>query len=174
VTRILYVCTANICRSAYAEVRTRALGIDGIDAASAGTHGWVDHPMEDHMATEAVRRGVDPSAFRSRRLTRAIIDDADVVLTATAAHRTFVLEERPVAVKRTFSLGQLAAALDDVPEHVAGVELLAAGRRIRATAVADDDVSDPYGRGAQAAAEAARHLDALLERVLPRLAGIEV
>jgi protein-tyrosine-phosphatase len=173
VTRILYVCTANICRSAYAEVRTKALGLDGIEAASAGTHGWVDHPMEEHMAAEAVRRGADPSAFRSRRLTRAIVDDADVVLTTTAAHRTFVLEERPVAVKRTFSLGQLAAALGDVPADVTGGELLQAARRARATAVADDDVADPYGRGPAAAVTASRHIDLLLERVLPHLRRFE-
>jgi protein-tyrosine-phosphatase len=171
VTRILYVCTANICRSAYAEMRTRSLGIDGVEAASAGTHGWVDHPMDRDMAAELERRGTDPSGFRSRRLTRAVIDEADVVLTATAAHRTFVLEERPVAIKRTFSLGQLAAALADVPPCASGADLLAAARRARATAVADDDVADPYGLGPEAAAAAAAHLDALLDRLLPRLAS---
>lgn len=168
-TRILYVCTANICRSAYAEVRTTQLGIDGLVVGSAGTHGFVDHPMDSHMAAELERRGADPTGFRSRRLTRSLLDDADVVLTATAEHRAFVLQEQPVAIRRTFSLGQLAAALDEVPPDVAGTALLAAARKARATAVADDDVADPYGRGPEAAARAAEHLDALLDRVLPRL-----
>jgi protein-tyrosine-phosphatase len=171
VTGVLYVCTANICRSAYAEVRTRQLALAGLEAASAGTHGWVDHPMDRHTAAELERRGADPGAFRSRRLTRSLIDDADIVLTATAAHRRFVLEERPGAVKRTFSLGQLAAALGELPPDAEGVDLLAAARRMRATAVADDDVSDPYGQGPDAAAATAAHLDMLLDRVLPRLAS---
>lgn len=171
-TRILYVCTANICRSAYAEVRTAQLGVDGVVAGSAGTHGWVDQPMDDHMAAELDRRGADPGAFRSRRLTRALVDEADVVLTATAAHRTFVLQEQPVAIRRTFSLGQLAAAIDELPADLAGTDLLAAARKIRATAVADDDVADPYGRGPEAAARAAQHLDDLLDRLLPRLVGL--
>ncbi len=173
-TRILFVCTANICRSAYAEVRTAQLGVPGVTAHSAGTHGWPDHAMDHHMAAELERRGADSDGFRSRRLTRSLVDDADVVLTATAAHRTFVLQERPGAVRRTFTLGQLAAALGEVPDDVHGADLLVAARRARATATADDDVADPYGRGPDAAAAAARHLDELLERVLPRLAGLDM
>lgn len=168
-TRVLFVCTANICRSAYAELRTAHQGVAGLEVGSAGTHGWADAPMDPPMARQLEARGVDASAFRSRRLTRALVDEADVVLTATAAHRTFVLQERPAAVGRTFSLGQLAAALDSVADDLTGRDLLVAARRARATAVSDDDVADPYGRGPAAAAAAAQHLDALLDRVLPRL-----
>ncbi|HEU4511501.1 MAG TPA: hypothetical protein VFR87_00190 [Nocardioidaceae bacterium] len=168
-TRILFVCTANICRSAYAELRTAQRGVEGLEVSSAGTHGWIDHPMDRPMAAELRARGVDPSGFRSRRLTKGMVDEADVVLTATAAHRTFVLQELPTAVRRTFSLGQLAAALEAVPAGVSGQELLAAARRARATAVSDDDVADPFGRGQEAAAAAAAHIDELLDRLLPRL-----
>nr|NLI50183.1 hypothetical protein [Propionibacterium sp.] len=70
---VLFVCTANICRSAYATVRARQLlGADApVTVGSAGTHGWVDHPMDAPMAAEARARGADPDAFRSRRLTGA-------------------------------------------------------------------------------------------------------
>jgi protein-tyrosine-phosphatase len=173
VRRVLFVCTANICRSAYAEVvtahRLGSLAGAGVELASAGTHGWLDHPMDEEMAAQAVRRGADPSRFRSRRLTRAIIDEADLVLTAEAAHRAYVLRERPAAVRRTFSLGQLAAALDRVDPAATGSELLVAARRARATARPEDDVADPFRRGADAAEAAAVHLDDLLETVLPRL-----
>ncbi|HEX6246546.1 MAG TPA: hypothetical protein VFZ64_01630 [Nocardioidaceae bacterium] len=167
--RVLYVCTANIARSAYAEVITANAGFDELEVGSAGTHGWVDHPMYEHMAAELERRGVDPSGFRSRRLTPAIIDEADLVLTMTAAHRGFVLQERPGAVTKTFTVGQLARALDEVPREVSGLEAVAAGRRLRATADAEDDVADPYGRGPEAAALAADRLDTLLDRILLRL-----
>jgi protein-tyrosine-phosphatase len=169
VTHVLFVCTANICRSAYAEVRTARRGLDGVVVGSAGTHGWVDHPIDPPMAAELERRGLDPSGFRSRRLTPTMLDRADVVLTATAAHRTFVLQERPGAIRRAFSLGQLAAAIDEVPGDLTGQDLLAAARRVRATAVADDDVADPFGHGPEAAAAAAAHIDDLLDRILPRL-----
>jgi sulfate adenylyltransferase len=171
VTSVLFVCTANICRSAYAELVAAARFGDGLALSSAGTHGWRDHPVDDAMAAELGRRGVDAAAFRSRRLTPKMIDQADLVLTATAAHRTFVLQERPAAVRRAFTLGQLASALDEVAEDVVGKELLSVARRARPTARPEDDVADPYGRGPEAAASAAAHIDAVLARVLPRVAA---
>ena len=170
-TSVLFVCTANICRSAYAELVTAAR-VDGrLEVASAGTHGWADHPVDEEMAVQLIARGVDPSGFRSRPLTRALVDEADVVLTAEAAHRTFVLQERPTALRRTFSLGQFASALDEVPPGLAGPDLLAAVRRARPTAGPGQDVLDPYRRGPEAASLAAEHIDDLLREILPRLAG---
>ncbi len=50
--KVLFVCTANICRSPFMELVARQLA--GPDAAvefsSAGTHGFRDHPMDDVMA----------------------------------------------------------------------------------------------------------------------------
>ena len=167
-TSVLFVCTANICRSAYAELLA-SYRAPGLSVGSAGTHGAPDRPISPEMAAELDRRGVPHGGFRSRPLTRELIDGADVVLTAEAAHRTFVLQERPVAVRRTFSLGQFASALDDVPDGVAGDALLKAVRRVRATARREEDVADPYGRGPEAAERAAEHLDRLLDRILARL-----
>ena len=168
-TRVLYVCTANIARSAYAEVITAGGGFEDLEVSSAGTHGWVDHPMYEHMADQLSRRGVDPTGFRSRRLTPGMVDEADLVLTMSAAHRSFVLQERPGAVSRTFTLGQLAGALDTVSRDLRGLEAVGAARRLSATASPADDVEDPYGRGPAAAATAADRLDALLDRILLRL-----
>lgn len=168
-TSVLFVCTANVCRSAFAELLTAHRSDGRFAVGSAGTHGWVDHPVDPPMAAELERRGVDPSGFRSRRLTPPMIDAADLVLTAAASHRQFVLQERPAAVRRTFTLGQLAAALTEVPTDVPSDRVLAAARRARPTADGADDVPDPYGRGAEAAAAAAAHIDELLGRVLARL-----
>ncbi|MFZ5847254.1 MAG: hypothetical protein ACOYX5_07740 [Actinomycetota bacterium] len=171
VRSVLFVCTANICRSAYAAVVAAAHHSHPVQATSAGTHGRVDDPIDHFMAAELERRGYDGSAHRSRPLTRRLVDEADLILTATAEHRTFVLQEWPIAVRRTFSIGQLASALEVVPADVAGKDLLVAARKARATAHPEHDVADPYGRGAEAAAVAARDLDSLLERILPRLAS---
>ena len=45
VYRVLFVCTANICRSAYADVVARSRGIGGIEFLSAGTHALVGQPI---------------------------------------------------------------------------------------------------------------------------------
>ena len=58
---VLFVCTANICRSAFAERWAGHLlgGDTSVGVASAGTHGYVDAPMDPPMAEELQARGAD-------------------------------------------------------------------------------------------------------------------
>jgi sulfate adenylyltransferase len=169
---ILFVCTANICRSPFAEVLARHHAGDRAEVASAGTRGWTDKPVDADMAAELTLRGIDPDGFRSRKLAGWMVDGADVVLTAEARHRTFVLGERPAAVRRTFTLGQFCAALDEISPALHGVDaLLKEVRRARPTARAEDDVPDPYGRGPEAARLAADRIEQHLAAILPRLLG---
>ena len=166
--RVLFVCTANICRSAYAEVLARHLDPEH-EFTSAGVHGWAAAPMDEHMAAEVVRRGADPASFRSRALTAAMVDEADLVLTAETRHRRFVLEERPSAIRKAFTFGQFErglAAADSVDLEVD----LATVRAKAATSTAADDVPDPYGLGPRAAADAADVLERRLGLILPALA----
>ena len=73
-TRVLFVCLGNICRSPMAEyVMRRTAAERGLSAqiqtASAGTSGW--HDGEDmHRETKAVlrRHGIDAGGFTSRRV----------------------------------------------------------------------------------------------------------
>ncbi len=169
--RLLFVCTANICRSAYAEVLGRhLLGDDPtVVVASAGTRGWHDRPMDDAMAATLVRRSVDPAGFRSRKLTMRMVERADLVLTAAVSHRSFILDDRPEVFRRLFTLGQFDRTLDDVPADLRGRDLVAAAGGALVPATREDDVRDPYGRGPDAAEAAAAHLESLLARCLPRL-----
>jgi len=161
--RVLFVCTANICRSAYAEVRSRQLLGEGwgIEVSSAGTHGWVDHPMDAYMAAELRARGADPSGFRSRRLTAQIVKDADLILTMEVKHRDFILDEWPGAFKKTYTLHQFADIASAAPD-LDMRRLIAEAPRLRKAPGASGDVPDPYGRGADAATACAMQLDALL------------
>ena len=66
---LLFVCTANICRSAYAQLMTEHLlaGRAGVQVSSAGTHGFRDHPMDPPMAAQLAgprgrRRGSSAAA----------------------------------------------------------------------------------------------------------------
>ncbi len=169
---VLFVCTANICRSAYAEVMARHLLRDdeSVEVSSAGIHGFVDHPVEDEMAAQLAGRGVDGGEFRSRRLTMRMVDEADLVLTAELSHRSFILDDRPAAFRKLFTLGQFDAVLGGLGEDLAGRDLLSAAGSGLKPARAEDDVPDPYRRGPAAAAAAADHLDRLLVPALHRLA----
>ena len=170
--RVLFVCTANICRSAYAQVRGESLmaGRPTIALASAGTWGFDAMPIDPPMGLQARARGADPSGFRSRRLTRAMVAEADVILTATSEHRAFIVEDHPGALRKTFTLGQFAEAIAGADVHQHGTELITAARTSRVPPRPSTEIVDPHRRGDEAAARCARQIDDLLMAVLPRLA----
>ncbi|NUS52919.1 MAG: low molecular weight phosphatase family protein, partial [Nocardioidaceae bacterium] len=152
--RILVVCIGNVCRSPLAEhlLRLRLAGYDGrVDVRSAGIRALAGHPMDDLAADELRRRGGDPSGFTARQATPAILGEADLVLTATRAIRSRVLEEAPRALKRTFTLPELAAIVGSDgfldPPATSTADLVARAASLRgAVTVADYDVPDPIGR----------------------------
>lgn len=171
--RVLFVCTANISRSPYLELRARDLagdaGATGLSFASAGVRAVDDTLVDPAMAVELAARGVGSDGFRSRRLTAAILRDADLVLTAEAAHRAAILDEHPAATRKVLTVGQADRALDrldaGLPTHQVPAALVAA----RGGATADLDIVDPYRRGPEAAAACALILDTVLDRLLARL-----
>jgi sulfate adenylyltransferase len=168
--KVLFVCTANICRSPYMELTARRLVPDASDIvfSSAGTRGFDAVEMDAEMA--ALVDG-DTTAFRSRPLTRELLAEADLVLTAEASHRSFLLEEQPGLVRKVFTLGQAAAAVQRLEPGLPREELLTRLAQARGSADPALDVTDPYRRGPQAAAQAAATIERLLAVVLPALAS---
>lgn len=172
---VLFVCTANICRSPYMELAGRAMlrPDAGVQLASAGTLGFVDKPMDPTMATAFDHSPeVTPdhiAEFRSRRLTAQYLNDADLVLTAESEHRQFILTEFPAAFRKVFSLGQFAAGVQRVDSTLSGLDLVKAVATTSGVAQIRADIADPYRRGRRAAAEAAAQIDELLVTVIPAL-----
>lgn len=165
--RVLFVCTANICRSAYADVAACAAAPDGFEFSSAGTRALVGHVIDPPMAEQLHGRG-EPGRHRARQLTRAMIDDADLILTMAGEHRRFILDEWPALGRKTFVLGHAARVLARVApgtprDHV--LEHLWANR----TAEEGDDVRDPYKQGPEAAEFAASTIDSYLEVLINAL-----
>nr|WP_246298620.1 adenylyl-sulfate kinase [Nocardioides panaciterrulae] len=169
--KVLFVCTANICRSPFMELVARhELGDrTGLEFASAGTHGFRDSEMDPVMA-DTLPGGVAPDGFRSRPLTAAMVEEADLVLTAEAAHRTFILEDHPGAFRKVFTLGQFAEATTSAT-GLTGHELLAAVAQRRGSADPSLDVPDPYRRGPEGARAAADLLTDRLRAILTALVG---
>ena len=168
--KVLFVCTANICRSPSMELLSRAAVGPGaaIEFSSAGTHGFVDHPI-DEVLGRALPSDIDASGFRSQRLTRALLEDADLVLTAEAAHRTFILDDHPAMFRKVFTLGQFAQSLERAPDGLDREALLAHVGASRGNADPSLDVPDPYRRGEEAASGCVASLRELLGAVLPAL-----
>ena len=172
--RVLYICTANICRSPFLELLSRHLA--GPDAgavfASAGTRGFDARPMAPEMAETLTARGVSGVAqFRSRLFSSDLMPDADLVLTVEAAHRQFILDDHPASFRKVFTLGQFAESVRGLDRDLSGRSLLEAVAARRGPADPTLDITDPYGLGPEAAEAAAVTLEDLLRVVVPALTG---
>jgi protein-tyrosine phosphatase len=106
--RVLLVCTANICRSpAAARLLAGRLG-PSIDFESRGTRSVPGAGMCRVSANWVLMNGGDPADHVSRQLELADIKASTLILTASQRHRTRVIELRPSAQVRTFTLAQAA------------------------------------------------------------------
>ena len=152
--RILTVCTGNICRSPAAELLLQeALG-DLATVSSAGTHALVGHPIPDPMLTELAADRIDGGAHGGRLLTEALLRESDLVVAMTTEHRQLAVQSGPFALKRTFTLAELAAAAGTgaelegagTAERLADIPRAVAAHRHVLAEYDLDDVPDPYRR----------------------------
>ncbi len=85
-TRILFVCMGNICRSPTAEGVTSKIIINNklesiIKVDSAGTHGYhVGEPPDPRTRQAALKRGIDLSGRRARKVVPEDFEQFDLVL----------------------------------------------------------------------------------------------
>ncbi|MBK8463259.1 MAG: low molecular weight phosphatase family protein [Nigerium sp.] len=168
--RILFVCTANICRSAYADVLANRRAPSGVEFASAGVRGLVGYPIDPPMAHH-LREGDDIAAHRARQLTRQLASEADLILAMATEHRRYILDEWPAFARKTFVIGHAARELAATPADVT-LDGLAAHLWRHRTSDPGDSVPDPYARGPQAAATAASLIDGHVDAILTRLAAL--
>ncbi|UDY23097.1 adenylyl-sulfate kinase [Nocardioides sp. Kera G14] len=166
--KILFVCRANICRSAFMELTAKSMRLAGLEFDSAGTHGFDGRPMDDEMA--ATLATADASNFRSKPITRALLEDADLVLTAEATHRAYILDDHPALFRKVLTLGQAAAAIERLETGAGRDGVLAHLATNRGASGVESDVADPYRRGPEAARVCADQITRLLKVVLPALA----
>ncbi len=173
---VLTVCVGNVCRSPLAERLLRArLPRDRFEVTSAGIRAMAGSAMSDHAATELVGYGGSADGFEARQLTPVMVAESDLVLAATREIRSAVLAESPAALRRTFTLLELAALLEAAPDGTPA-ELVEWAARQRSTANrVPQDVEDPYQRGAEAHASAAAAIHGAVDVIAARLAaGVDV
>jgi len=194
--RILIVCTGNICRSPFIErllqreLDSRGTGLGhGIIVRSAGTGALVGSAMDAQAAAQLVAHGGDPSGFRARQLTPALIAESDLVLTATREHRGKVARMSPAAMRRVFTFRDFADLVDviDGAGVLAGAASAPSGRRDWVRQVTDKaaasrglkpplvpdlaDIVDPYRREDEVFATMAQQIVEPMPAVVRSLVG---
>lgn len=163
---ILYVCTANMCRSVLAERLTRrAVGdrfgehANRFTIESAGIRAVPGRHMHPRAKRILRRRGADTDSFTSRLLSSSMVNGADLVLTATTVDRDSVIAAAPAALRYTFTLNEFARLASQAaavaPCHgdiVAKVQAIVASSltfrgQIGGLDPREDDISDPVANG---------------------------
>jgi protein-tyrosine phosphatase len=90
-TRILFVCLGNICRSPTAEAVVRELARReaaalALEVDSAGTHAYhAGSPPDERSIAAARRRGIDMSTLRARVVEAADFERFDLVIAMDTA-----------------------------------------------------------------------------------------
>lgn len=183
---ILIVCTGNVCRSPIAEAVLRSalterFGSRAPAVSSAGTAGWEGSGAVAGSVEAAAERGHDIGDHVARRLTPAMVGEADLVLCMAAEHRDAIRSVASEdAVARAFTLKELVRLLEELPpaagadpETLVGrvAEAAAARRSGAATNPWDEGIVDPLGLSMEAFRAVAREIDEWIERLVVGLYG---
>ena len=175
---VLFVCTANIARSPYAERRARFLLGDASapdsgpqEVSSAGVPGVPGRSMDDLLAAELRTRGGDPGGHVSRSVTVDLIEQADLALTFEFTQHMRLIDLAPHRAHCIFGIRQFAAAasradgVGDLADRVGAIAERTAPDSMSA------DVADPHRRGRRTARACADEIDVLLADILPVIGG---
>ena len=174
-SRILVVCTGNVCRSPLAERLLAATLDPSVEVTSRGTHAWTDQDFSPEMAALLKRRrGIVAGARVAVRLTAADVRGADLVLGMEREHRAAAVRMHPAAVQRAFTLAEFARLLTEIDTKLPSradldhrVELLVgrAHRGRRPVPAALDDIVDPIGQPPRVYEEVFDQIDVAVARI---------
>ena len=114
VKKVLFVCTANICRSPMAQEIFNALAEDhGLPfrAESAGTAALEGRPMAQNTIAVLEEAGIYPGPHSARRVSEQMIGEAELVLAMTPQH---------AATLRRLG-GDPVGGIHTLPEYASGI-----------------------------------------------------
>lgn len=155
---ILFVCTANVCRSPMAEFMARSILASNEDqpgrqVRSAGTNAAVGAPIHGLAEEVLAKRGISGRKHAARQVDDSMVRSSGLVLCATREQRTWMVEQFPFAIRRIFTLRHFAMLTSlgrmEAPEIRTTttedlLELASAGRvRLQPLSDDDDSVKDP-------------------------------
>ncbi|HTY09633.1 MAG TPA: hypothetical protein VMF88_01060 [Bacteroidota bacterium] len=111
---ILFVCTANICRSAMsAAILKKMVAEKGLQHSilvdSAGTEALIESPSEETTIDVCRRHGIDIAMHRAQQITHVMVRDASVILCMAEPHRRIIRGifpqwERKILLLKEFGL----------------------------------------------------------------------
>ena len=104
--RVLFVCSGNICRSAYAAAKFKQLTKDhDVKITSAGTLRIAGSKAAPEMVATARENGIDLDDHRSSPLSRLLIQSADLIFVMEDNHKQVITRISPESEPKIVMLG---------------------------------------------------------------------
>lgn len=148
---VLFVCTANVCRSPMAETIFLALAADeglSYEARSAGVAALVGEPAGPKVRAALGELGLSAGGHRARQVDEAMLEEADLVLAMTPKHAATLHRLSGPSQKKVETLLAYATGVSDF-----------------------EGVPDPYGQSMTAHRASVGLLHRHLSLIVRKLAG---
>lgn len=119
---ILFICTANICRSPMAMglLRKKVEGLPGWKIESAGTWTIAGQPGAGFSQLVLRGRGIDIQSHRSRPVSRDLLAQFNLILTMESGHKEALMVEFPEFRDRIYLLSEMIGASYSIPDPMGG------------------------------------------------------
>lgn len=122
---ILFVCSANQCRSPMAEVLFEALLAERGEAGdwrveSAGVWAYGGSPATGYAQTVVGEQGLDLSAHRSKSTSPQLVMDFDLLVVMEEAHKSELQSLFPGIARKIYTLRELVGGEGDFKDPIGG------------------------------------------------------
>ncbi len=169
--QVLFVCTANICRSPAAEAIARQyFGESTFGYRSAGFL-EVGRPIEPDMAKALGKLDVSVGPHRSSVVDDHLLAGSDLVLTMEARHIQNIVLENESVFGKILPLKEAAEMVDLGAHGLDGLLTAMEGREAIRYLDRRWDVDDPYKRGRRQYRRSVVEIAALVDKVVGALHG---
>lgn len=179
VERVLFVCSANICRSPMAAglLQSRVRSLPHVQVSSAGFLPK-GKPPAAAVIRSMRRRGLDLSSHLSNSVDSALENVPDLVLVMTGQHIRSLVDRDRRLLPRTFTLKEFVRLTEVEGQRTKNEDIASYVERVGRSRTfsegfswGSEDISDPYGRrrGAyeRCAAEIERQISSLAAKLYP-------
>ncbi|GAB6099498.1 low molecular weight protein arginine phosphatase [Halanaerocella petrolearia] len=127
-TKILFVCTGNTCRSSMAEALCRKIleksGKDDYQVLSAGISAREGGTAARQAIEVLKQQGLDLTDHTTTPLTEDLVKESDLILTMTRRHKVSILDNYPQVRGQVYTLKEYSTKLERDIEEEARIEEL--------------------------------------------------
>lgn len=145
--KIMFICTGNICRSAMAHIMLESRAKEenkNIEVYSCGVYAHNgDRPTEEAISVLKTIYNVDLKNHRATNIANSQIEEMDVILCATTAHKNNVLNQYPELQGKVYTMKEYAG----YPSN-------------------DIDIKDPWGCSYETYRRCAKEIADVIEKIL--------